>query len=89
MALNNAKLRELENAKANVMNQTTQGAMLTGEGGYRESTVLESLKSQKSRLTSEYNARMRRLNAAISEIENTEAESVIDRAKEVLRDVAG
>lgn len=55
--------------------------------GYKELTLRERLLEEKSRIQRDASQRIRRINNALTELENTDAEEVVSRAQEVLRDV--
>jgi hypothetical protein len=90
-----SNLKEESRKKATYANQETTGiggalagcVGLDADAGYREPSLRERLMGEKARIQRDASARIRKINNALVELENTEAEDVVARAREVLSDV--
>lgn len=87
-----SNLKEESRKKSEYANATTSGGIagcvgLDTDAGYRELSLRERLMGEKARIQRDASARIRKINNALVELENTEAEDVVARAREVLNDV--
>ncbi len=78
------KRKDMETTQAGVMEATGLDA-----GCYREPSLRERLTEQKASIQRQASAKIRKINNALTELENTDAEDVVARAREVLSDVVG
>jgi hypothetical protein len=85
--VDNRKKFDVEAKQAGLSQCGSGGTLGLAAEAYRELSLRERLLADKARIQREASAKIRKINNSLVELENTEAEDVVARAREVLNDV--